>query len=95
MGNTLIDYKTQLEWKIQLTISISFLSSKDSDETHTMYTKSHNIEIVIGSETDDSRKELFESLLQKYQERLEEEMRRNDFFFFLIVLIHCIRNFIK
>ena len=94
MGNTLIDYKTQLEWKIQLTISISFLSSKDSDETHTMYTKSHNIEIVIGSETDDSRKELFESLLQKYQERLEEEMRRNDFFF-LIVLIHCIRNFIK
>ena len=28
------------------------MSSKDSDETHTIHTKSNNMEIMIGSETD-------------------------------------------
>ena len=31
-GNKIIDYKTPAEWKIQLTISNNFISSKDSDE---------------------------------------------------------------
>ena len=46
---------------------INFISSIDSDEIHTMCPKSHNIEIMMGSETNDIIKELFESLLQKYQ----------------------------
>ena len=46
------DHKTQGEWKIQLTMTISFMSSKYSDETDTMHTKSINIEIMIGNETD-------------------------------------------
>ena len=33
-------------------MAISFMSSKDSDETRTMHTKSNNIEIMIGNETD-------------------------------------------
>ena len=32
-----------------------------------MHPKSKNIEIMMGSETDDTIKELFESRLQKYQ----------------------------
>ena len=31
-GNKIIDYKTPAKWKIQLTISNNFISSKDSDE---------------------------------------------------------------
>ena len=62
-----------------LTISINFVFSKDSDETHNMHTKSDNIEIIMGSETNDIIEELRESLLQKYQEGLEESMRRSDF----------------
>ena len=50
-GNTVIDYKTQEEWKIQLTMIIIFISSIDSDETRTMRTKSNNIEIMMGNET--------------------------------------------
>ena len=46
---------------------INFISSKDSDEIHTMCAKSRNIEVMMGSETNDIIKELFESLLQKYQ----------------------------
>ena len=45
-------------------MSINFISSKDSDETRNMHTKSDNIEIMMGSETDDIIDELFESLLQ-------------------------------
>ena len=45
-GNKIIDYKAQGEWKIQLTMSISFVSSKDSEETLTMHTMRHNIEIM-------------------------------------------------
>ena len=81
-SNEAIDYETQFgEWKIQLTMSINFISSKDSDETRNMHTKSVNIEIMMGSKTDDIIDELFESLLQKYQEGLEESMRRSEFVF--------------
>ena len=74
-GNTLIDIKTQGEWKIQLTMVINFISSKGSHEIRTMHTKKNNIEIMMGSETDDIIKGLFESVLQRYQEELEEKMR--------------------
>ena len=39
----LYDHKTQGEWKIQLTVAINFISSKDSDKTCTIHTKSDNI----------------------------------------------------
>ena len=52
-------------------MAINFISSKDSDETRTMHTKSNNLEIMIGSETDEIIEDLFESFLQKYQEGLK------------------------
>ena len=67
---------------------INFTSSKDSDEIRTMCTKSNNIEIMMGSETDEIIKKVFESLLQKYQARLEEKMRRSEFVFGSIDLLH-------
>ena len=76
----LINYETQFgEWKIQLTMSIKFISSNDSNETHIMHTKSDNIEIMMGSETDDITEELRDSLLQNYQKGLEESMRGSEF----------------
>ena len=80
-GNKIIDYRTSGEWTIQLTMLINFMSSKDSEETHNMCTKSHNAEILMGSETDDIIKEFAESLLPKYQEGLEEKMRVSEFIF--------------
>ena len=79
-SNEVIDYETQFEeWKIQLTMSINFISSKDSDENCNMHTKKDNIEIIMGSETNNIIEELCESLLQKYQEGLEESMRGSEF----------------
>ena len=62
-------------------MSINFISSKDSDETRNMHTKSDNIEIMMGSKTDYIIDELFESFLQKYQEGLEESMTGSEFIF--------------
>ena len=80
-GNTITEHKTQSEWKIQLTTAINFISSKDSDETHTMHAKSDNVEIMIGSETNEIIEELFKSLFKRYQEGLEKSMRGSEFIF--------------
>ena len=52
-------------------MEINFISPKpDSDETHTMRAKSDNIEIMIGSETDEVIEERFKFLLQRYRKGL-------------------------
>ena len=78
-GNKTIEHKTHSEWKIQLTMGIDFISSKDSDETRTMHTKSNNVEIMMGSETDEIIEELFKSFLPKYQEGIEDSVRGSEF----------------
>ena len=65
-SNEVINYKTQSEWKIQLKIIINFISSKDSYKIRTICTKSHNIEIMMGNETDEIIEEIFKSRFQKY-----------------------------
>ena len=79
LSDMINDHKTRREWKIQLTMQINFNSSKDSEETHTTYTNSHNEEIMIGNKTDEIIEKLFESLLQNYQKNLEESMRGSKF----------------
>ena len=81
------DHKNKDEWKIQLSAEINFISSKsDSDETRIMYTKSNNIEIMIGNDTNEIIENLFRSLLQRYQEVQS---------LFLMALICCIMILIK
>ena len=46
-----------------------------------MHTKSDNIEIMMGSETDGIIEELVKSLSQKYQEGLEESTKGSGFIF--------------
>ena len=75
-------YKNEGEWKIQLIAEINFISLKPgSDETRVMYTRSNNEEFMSGSDTDEVIKLLFRSLLQKYQENLQNKMRGSDFEF--------------
>ena len=73
------DHKTRREWKIQLTMEINYICSKDSEKTHTTHTNSHDIEIIIGNKTDEIIEKLFESLLQNYQKDLEEPMTGSKF----------------
>ena len=67
-------------------MSINSISSKDSNEIRTMQTKSDNIEIMMGGETDEIIEKLFKFLLQRYQEK-EESMKRSEFFFIYCIII--------
>ena len=58
-------------WKIQISMLINFISSKDIGEILTIYVWSDNKNIMWGSETDDIFTERFESFLNNYQKELE------------------------
>ena len=60
-------------------MTINFASSKNSHEIRTMHI--NNFICFMGNETDEIIKELFQSLLQRYQEGLEESMKGSEFFF--------------
>ena len=62
-------------------MKINFISSKNFNETRDMHSKSDNIEIMLGSDTDEIIKNLFNSLLERYQKGLYESMRGSDFVF--------------
>ena len=53
-----------------------------------MRRKSDNIEIMMDSETDEIIEKRFKSLLQIYQEGLEESMKRRDFIFDSVSLLY-------
>ena len=64
---------------------INFIFSKDCNEIRIMRAKNYNTEIMMGNEIDE---EPFESLLQKYQDELEEKIRGSEFVFDSVDLLH-------
>ena len=58
-------------WKIQISMRVNFISSKDTGETRTIYVWSNNESIMWGSDTNNIIKEFFESFLNNYQEELK------------------------
>ena len=81
------DHKSKGEWKIQLSMRIIFVSFTDANETREMHTKSDNITIMRGVETEDIINELFNTFRKRYQERLETKMRGSSFTFDRIDLL--------
>ena len=75
----IVDYKAQGEWKTQLTMSINFISSKDSDETRNLRTKSNNIEIMMSNKTGEVIDEIFKCFSQNFPKDLEGSMKGSEF----------------
>ena len=74
--------KNKGEWKLQLTARISFVSLKpDSDEMRLMHTRSNSAEFMNVSETEEIIESLYRSLLQNYNDNLQEKMRGSNFVF--------------
>ena len=65
--------RTKDEWKIQLSMRVIFASFTDVSETREMYTKSDNILIMNGIETEDIINELINTFNKRYQEGLEKK----------------------
>ena len=70
--NTVIDYETLFaEWKIQLKMRINSISSKNFEETCTIHSVNNNIEILMGSETDD----LIDELLNLFYKGIKKQKK--------------------
>ena len=81
------NHKARGEWKMQLTMRIIFAFFIDSNETRVMHTKSDNITIMSGTETDDAINELLNSFRRRFQEGLETKMKGSSFTFERIDLL--------
>ena len=73
MRDTIINLQKSNTWKIQLTIAINFISSKDVDEEHAIHSKRNNIEFMscdnANGVVDEILSHFFEynKLVQKHQ----------------------------
>ena len=67
--------KESNEWKVQLNMSVNFISSNDIGEIRTFFAWSDNEEIRSGNETDDIINRLIKSFLTYYQN--EKKILRN------------------
>ena len=80
LRNTIIDLQSSDTWKIQLTIAINFVSSKDAEEECVMHSRSNNIKCTSYLM---QMKLLMNSLshfIQDIKKDLETSMRGSDLF---------------
>ena len=75
------DYKSKGEWKIQLVMRVIFVSSIDKNETQVMHTKSDNVKIMNGIDTNVAINELINSFTKRYQKGLEAKMKGSSYIF--------------
>ena len=85
--NIIINLENYDAWKIQLTIAINFISSKDAGEERLMHSSSGNIKLKPYSGVNDiiDKREVDCS---RYQKKLEISMERSDFIFDLVQLMY-------
>ena len=67
LRNTIINLQNSDTWKMQLTIEINFISSKDSEEEHVMHSCSKNVKFTTCIYVNDVIEKLFKSLRSKYR----------------------------
>ena len=88
LKNIINDLKKSDTQKIQLTIAVKFISSKDNDEEPGMHSKRDNIEIMTNDKSDEVIEKLFESLLNRYQIGLKTSRRGSGFIFDCVQLLY-------
>ena len=93
MRNIIIDFLNSDTWKIQLTIAIDSVSSKDVEEERVINSTSDNKNLAQYKDVNEVINELFESLHSRYQGNLETSM--DEVILFLIQFNFCITNLIK
>ena len=80
--NDLINvYKAKGEWKLQISAEISFVSQKQDLMKRVQCTMFTPEKFMIGSETEEVAENLIMSILQKYQDNLQNKMKGSDFIF--------------
>ena len=73
-------------WKIQLSMTTNFISSKGNDKERVMHSKSNNIEIIVNDKVDEVKN--FESLPSRFQIGSETSMRGSGLIFDYVHLLY-------
>ena len=84
--------------KIQLTIAINFISSKDTSAERVIHSKSDEIEIMVDDKADEVIKVGFEWLFNRYNRcstGLQNSVRCSYFIFDCDNLLHCKRRIVN
>ena len=68
------------EWKIQLIIKNNFISVKNFEDTHTIFSKSEPAEIFMGHDTKNIIHTLFNIILNKTEQAMETSNERGSGF---------------
>ena len=76
------------EWKIQLVMQNNCISTKNFEDTRTIYSASRPAEVFMGTDTNDTIDALFDTLLQRLQKARETLNTRGREF--TQVLLYCI-----
>ena len=79
MRNIIINLQDSDAWKIQLTIEINFISSKDPKKERVMHLNNGNIKFTSYNVANEVVNEIFKSLPSKHQENFETSMKGRDF----------------
>ena len=89
MRDLIINLQNSDTWKIQLTIAINFISSKDAKEECVMHSKGKIMKLTSYNDVNKIVDDLFDPLCLTYQDNLETSMREKDFIFDSVHLIYC------
>ena len=73
LKDLMVDHKAKGECKIQLSMQMIFVSFTDANETSEMHTKTDNITITSGIETEDAINERFDTFHKRYEEGLQKK----------------------
>ena len=88
LKNIIQNLKNPDSRKIQLTIAINFISSKDNDEEGVMHSKGDKTELMIYEKADDIIEKIFDSLLSQYQIGVATLMKGSDFIFDCVYFLY-------
>ena len=88
LTNVIIYLQNSDTWKIQLTIAINFISSKNSEEERVMHSSKDNIKLTSNSDINDVIEKRFSSLCSNDHDGLETSMKESDFIFDLVQLMY-------
>ena len=80
------NYMSIGEWKIPLAISVQFISSRNPEQFRIRHSNSENIEIMSGSDIDDSVNNLLRTLKENYSNDLAR-MERSEYHFERVALL--------
>ena len=75
------NFKKSDKRKLQLTMKPKSMLLTYSNEKRMLHTKNDNVENMFSKDADEIIQELFDSLLERYQEGLEQSMKSSGFVF--------------